>query len=195
MRTRTLLLLSSLIGISLGLSFLARKRLLPGDHLGGAGTSPVARTLATEDPMSAQPYRKTYSVARAYNARLDTCVDFNVEVIPPAGADVAWKPQPPIDLIQKLGKLGLSIERPCTEQFARRAVLATCVTTKRRDSQTLQLVEHHYEYATVGVDDTRMEDCVRMGGEWQALARNSEDFLHAKRLAIVRDLEAITEGS
>jgi hypothetical protein len=144
---------------------------------------------------TAQPYRKTFSVARTYNARLDTCFDFSVEILPPEGADSGWMPQPPSDLPQKLQKLGASIERPCAEQFANRSALATCITTNRRGDQALRLVEQHYDYATVGVDETRMDECLRLGGDWQALAKTSQAFLHAKRSAIVQDLETMSEGS
>lgn len=144
---------------------------------------------------AAQPYRRTYSVLRTYNTRLDTCFDFSVEVLPPEGADSSWIPQPPSDLVQKLGKFGTSIDRPCAEQFPEHSVLATCITTNRRGDQTLKLVERHYDYATVGVDDARMDECLRLGGDWQALAKNSQAFLHAKRAAIVQDLETMSEGS
>lgn len=143
----------------------------------------------------AQPYRQTFSVRRTYNTRLDTCFDFVVEIVPPEMAESDWLPQPPADLFLKLGKLGVAIERPCAEQFAERSVLATCITTNRRGNQTLRLFERHYDYVTVGVDDARMDECLRLGGDWQALAKNSEAFLHAKHAAIVQDLETMSEGS
>lgn len=140
-------------------------------------------------------YVKTYSVVSLHNDRLDACIDFIVRVEAPPGLGREFVPEPPLDLQKKLAKLGTEIDVPCVEQFATIPVLASCVATTQRSEQTLQLVERYYDYTTVGVDEARMDECLRLGGEWYAIAKNSPEYLHAKRASIVQDLEAMVQGS
>lgn len=142
-----------------------------------------------------EPLVRTFSVASLHNHRLDACIDLIARLDAPDAIGADFVLEPPADLPNKLAKLGAVIQGPCVEQFPDHAVLATCVATTRRDGQILQLVERYYEYTTVGLDDARMEECLRLGGDWNAIARSSPEFLHAKRSAIVQEFADMVKGT
>jgi hypothetical protein len=138
---------------------------------------------------------KTYSVANMKHDVLDDCIDFTVSVEQPLGATPEWAFKDAPDLRAELGKFGTQIRRSCTEQFADRLVLATCIAITKRDGQELQLVERYYDPATVGMEDLYMQECLRLGGTWEAIATDSPEFRKAAARARLRGLESLAAGS
>jgi hypothetical protein len=147
-------------------------------------------------PLAAkQTFVKTYSVANVKHDALDDCIDFTIRVDHPNGAAPEWATQDAPDLRAQLAKLGTEIRKPCKEQFADRLVLATCIAITKRDGQELQLVERYYNPGTVGMEDLYMQECLRLGGTWQAIAKDSPEFRKAEAEAKLRGLEALASGS
>jgi hypothetical protein len=138
---------------------------------------------------------RTYSVANLKDDSLDDCIDFTIRVAQPTGGDPEWASKDAPDLRAQLAKLGTEIRKPCTEQFADRVVLASCYAITKRDGQELQMVERYYNPATVGMEDLYMQECLRLGGTWEALAQDSPEFRKAKAEAKLRGLEALAAGS
>lgn len=144
---------------------------------------------------SHRAFVKTYSVANVKQDALDGCIDFTVRVELPGGATPEWATKDAPALRAQLAKLGAEIRKPCAEQFADRVALATCVAITKRDGQELQLVERYYNPDTVGMDDIYMQECLRLGGTWEAIAQDSPEYRRAANAAKLRGLESLAAGS
>jgi hypothetical protein len=143
----------------------------------------------------AREFAQTYSVASLRQDALDECVDFTIHVDLKGETAPEWTTKGAPELRAKLAKLGTELRKPCSEQFANRVVLATCVAISKRDGQELQLVERFYNPDTVGMDDLYMQECLRLGGTWEGLAQDSVEFRRAKADAKLRGLTALANDS
>jgi hypothetical protein len=137
---------------------------------------------------------RTFSVASLQHDVLDECIDLTVRLDVAVGNVPEWQSKDASDLRQRLARLGTELPRPCAEEFASRPVLATCLATTKREGQELELLERYYNFTTVGMDDIYMQECLRLGGTWQALAKDSPEFRKAQQDATLRRLESMAAG-
>lgn len=73
------------------------------------------------------------------------------------------------------------INQPCAKAFADRITLALCTLDQRTDAgSSMKLTIAHYDFATVGLSDERMSECLAGGGSWNPLSRDSALFRKAK---------------
>ncbi len=164
-----------------------RQSMVQGEAPTKAAATPLAPTGSV--------FVKTYSVANMKHDALDDCIDFTVRVEQPHGVALDWATKDAPELRAQLTKFGTEIRKPCSEQFADRLVLATCIAITKRDGQELQLVERFYNPATVGMEDLYMQECLRLGGTWEAIAKDSPEFRKAEARAKLHELESLAAGS
>jgi hypothetical protein len=156
----------------------------------------VASPKASAAPLTRdQAVVKTFSVANMRQDVLDDCIDFTIRVESPSATGLDWATKDAPDLHTHLAKLGTELRKPCSEQFADRLVLATCVAITKREGQELQLIERYYNPDTVGLDDIYLQECLRLGGIWEAVAKDSPEFRKARAKATLRGLTALASGS
>lgn len=103
------------------------------------------------------------------------------------------------EVLKKLAKGDDSttkLRQKCDVAFKDRLVLAKCTASSSKtigDGGVLDvaIVSHYYRFATVIDSDLFMKQCLQIGGTWDALSRESDDFKRAElqhRLKKVEDL-------
>ena len=163
--------------------------------------SVVSRSAAAQPPPSAprptnqSGFEKTFSVANSRQGSLEECVDLVVRVGPMVNGTAHSSDEVAARVQSRLMEFGTALKRPCAEQFATSLVLATCYAVTKREGQELELIQHYYNPTTVGLEDLYMRECLRLGGTWEALAKDSPEFRKARANATIRSLEALVAGS
>ena len=104
---------------------------------------------------------------------LDECVDATITVTPPddARADKAIA-----TMLEGLGKPTM-IKRPCRDEFPGRTIFATCQGRVSDKGITLEFGSTSF---SLPPDDTRMRDCLALGGEWNELPADSWEVKRAE---------------
>lgn len=110
----------------------------------------------------------TVSVAYFRDSQLDECDDFVVQ--PFAGGGVAATKAMVEDVRQRLsggeGK-GALLQTSCAEQFADRAVLASCSVPLDNPMGRVSLEARLYNARTATLTDIHMQECLKGGGAWR----------------------------
>jgi hypothetical protein len=152
-----------------------------------AATIPAARPAAVQAP---REKRLEAAAASFTKDHLDECVDVSFDITAPKGSGPDWKPPPDLDPASmfedkdkeptgssaKLTKLA----QRCDVQFADREPLARCEMPDRTETDKsgatvkVRLSASYYSFATVGVDDGIMRECLEREGKWSGVARNSD---------------------
>ncbi len=151
---------------------------------GRTGTVPSAPAAAAVVSAPPAEVREGIYFAVFRDEQLSECVSF-IGTRPPGAA-----PRTPEET-QKHGEEiaaeatkmnAIVIPRPCNEQFADRVPLATCTLPEERfeNGGKLQVVGAHYDYERVGNSDQYMRECMEDGGSWNALPRDSDEFLRGR---------------
>jgi hypothetical protein len=156
----------------------------------------------------------TGSYAHFEGSQLFECVDVTVDYLRPEDAGTDWKPKDdPVAVLMKDQKSSARITRPCAEQFADRIVLGTCVATlseknarskKGKDAGwtpglAITYSSSFFDFGDVGVNDARMAECMKLGGDWKGLARDSVEWHKAKldhdRKRLGKAVDKLNEGA
>jgi|GEM_PF-6905244 len=140
-------------GAALSSSSSAQSSPSPTNVDGGAIDSPPDASAAAPAP-DADAGRTLLGYAHFEKDELYSCTDRD------AGDEV------------KVGRGVVRLKHACTEQFRGRVVLATC--------EGARTTTRYYAFAAVGLDDARMAECLRDGGEWAAEPRDSKIWKDAK---------------
>lgn len=69
------------------------------------------------------------------------------------------------------------LAKSCAQQFADRVELASCTVT-RKDGVYVRAA--YYDFASVGEDDVEMSECIKAGGDWKSVSRDSRVWRAAK---------------
>jgi hypothetical protein len=128
---------------------------------------------------------------RLRDGRLSECADITATFVAPDPPPDNWPPAHP-DLPDDEDIT--YIERPCEEQFSDRLVLARCAMPTAEAEledgvrRTVSGMSYWYD-AIVLTDDRLMNECVREGGQWTAIDRNSREARSAVNDQELRDAE------
>ncbi len=150
--------------------------------------APVATAVVEVDAAPA-PRTLTYQVSLVRFAKdvLDDCTDFDLVVTPPADAGADWQPKEDVvGALAKSSKGFTKIAKRCEEQFSDRTALAACKNSfDRTDKKTgsswkVRATTHHFNFGTVGVSDSDMTLCLKDGGDWTSIPRDSKEWRQAK---------------
>lgn len=181
-----------------------------------AAVAPVVEP--APEPTGPQPVIRTVNAAHFDGDELFECLEFVIEYQPPDPAPATWPAGIPDQETATNGIVeqfeeddpAVVIQRPCTDQFRDRTPLATCVISRnipRNETGrvppgtviTLTSSARFYRAADVIDSDAQMRDCLRVGGDWQAIDRDSEAGREALRQdnrrqlrESVRDLQRVT---
>jgi hypothetical protein len=154
--------------------------------------SPVvsAEPAREPDPPPAREVTYTYSFfTTAADGTVDECSDISVIVTDPPDSGTEWltaKGGPFFNAAQFVKKNKCTeLQSVCTEQFADRKALASCVLEKNAVSDAgfvgkNRLVSHYYNYGLLSKSDTYMKQCLEIKGIWKAVPRDSSEWLAAK---------------
>lgn len=153
----------------------------PAQDAAPAPMQPVS--VASLPSAAPAPTSKQYEISFVHfeKDRLFECLDFslNFDIPPDAGPD--WKPKnDPVAELDKRVKPATRIAKTCAAQFPDRTVLASCTVKNAGDAGAMSLSTHFYNFADVGLDDRQMSECLKMKGDWDAVARTSPEWRKAK---------------
>lgn len=138
--------------------------------------------------------------------KLDECVDVAVDVTIAAGAvddakadaksdakaDAKAGANPADAVVEEMrkakepGTTTTKLAERCEVRFPNRQELARCEVplpaAKDKPGATTEVTidAYHYDFAMVGVDDSRMRECLSMKGKWSTLPSNSDAWILAK---------------
>jgi hypothetical protein len=154
-----------------------------------------------------QHFEDETSVAVFSSDKLDECVRFQVLYDAPAEAPSWPMAVSAADILTAEGGR-IRIKRPCEEQFAGMVALATCgvemdaaaffklgTSSKKKGKPDVAAAEpprpdpklvrfkmtaRYYLYANVFEDHSYMRDCLKMGGDWHAVAEDSPEYTRAR---------------
>lgn len=105
---------------------------------------------------------------------LSECVD--VLLVVPAGKDAGADPLAKFTLPKSKAT---PIPKACDEQFPDRKELGTCTLTFK-DAPGLKIDANYFRFEDVGLSDARMAECLKDGGEWDGLKKDSPEWRKAK---------------
>lgn len=153
-----------------------------------ASSAPVTKAAEPPPPPPApKPYAGRASVAHFEKDQIFECLDIAVDIPPPPDAGADWTPSEDIlgRTLKAMAKNSTKISKTCAEQFADRTVLASCTMkqngkTDAGTSASATITAHFYNFEDVGNDDAQMKDCLKGGGDWQAISRDSVEWKKAK---------------
>jgi hypothetical protein len=80
------------------------------------------------------------------------------------------------------------VSGPC-DNVVDRPELASCVVTKAENGVVIEGVSRFYAIEMIDGTDANMRNCLRDGGEWRAVKRDSREFRRAKLEGAMRDLK------
>lgn len=81
------------------------------------------------------------------------------------------------------------IPRPCREQFGDRVEWASCSINRAGASGgSLTMVDRYYDFGRAFDNDSFMQECLEMNGEWTAVPRTSPEWQRAQRERQVEEL-------
>lgn len=163
-----------------------------------ASSTPVAK--AAEPPPPAKQFVGEASFAHFVKDQIFECVDIAVVIPPPPGAPSDWKPSEDIfgRTVKAMSKDATKLSKTCDEQFADRTVLASCTMkqkgkTDAGTSASATVTANFYNFEDVGKDDSQMKDCLKGGGDWKAVSRDSVEWKKAKLEHSRKGLEKASE--
>jgi hypothetical protein len=156
-------------------------------------TPPVAAEappVAAEAPPAPTTSKHRISIAEVRDGTLQGCTDVDVEIHAP---DQGAPPR------EKLSEGMTYVDRPCSESFADRTVLATCTHTQELEvdagpNATLAFKAHVYDFERALGSDDEMLSCLREKGAWWALKKGSPEWRKARRDDNMRDLKSASRN-
>lgn len=149
----------------------------------GRSTAATERDAGPSAPpmISAQPAKLARaSIANTADNRLSECIDLSAE-----SEDL-------LNVALSRVEQGVTkLTKPCAAQFADRKPLATCASSIRLDGGLVQVRVAYFDYESVGENDENMSDCLKNGGDWQAVSRESREWHSAKLEFHQRELKKL----
>jgi hypothetical protein len=172
---------------------------------------PAPEATASPEPTSTEPEPLlSESVSFANFTKddvLDECTDFAIKITAPEGTDASAKTLARVvdagagivaGLMKDLqkGRNGSPLQRPCAQQFRTNPVLATCNTQNRDPWKNglvadVEVIARYYDLDVLTKSDSYMKDCLTGKGDWQAVARDSNEYREAEMARARHDLEKL----
>ena len=136
-------------------------------------------------PPPPAPIVVSVHIAKFGDDRLLTCMDITLSALPGEEPDGGMPDATALreELAPSGNTAGMrAIPRPCREQFGDRVEWASCsVSGARRSGGSASFVDRYYDFGRAFDDDTFMQECLEMNGEWTAVPRTSPEWQHAQR--------------
>jgi hypothetical protein len=132
--------------------------------------------------------RFTVHLAQFDGGRLLLCRDVTVDVEAPLGTEL----QDPFGNAPKAGNV--KVAKPCEESFRDRKELARCESPTEHSedagiTERLRLTTRYYDFGAALADDSEMQTCLQMKGQWTAIQRGTPEWRAASRAHALRDLQ------
>lgn len=142
-------------------------------------------------PAPVTPPGEEFSVASFRKGVLDECLDAHIIYGPEVTDEVKAGVRSALQAADKKGSKVTVLTKPCGEQFADRAELATCSTVE--DGTTINakifLVATYYNVSTVQDSDAYMQNCLEKKGNWKAAAKDDRAAARSRLQQRLRQLQ------
>src|SRR5690606_5369088 len=81
------------------------------------------------------------------------------------------------------------VARPCDETFSDRRSWATCLVDSRDETVSYDVASHFYDFSDVYGSDRRMRECMKSGGRWSAVPKDTPEWERAESQARLDEVE------
>jgi hypothetical protein len=145
-------------------------------------------------PTNATPMNVIASLAHWRGERLYECIDVTAT---PDGMDDSFADRVASSIADEMAKTKgvTTLTKPCREQFSDRTALASCTidgtdvvkakikkegkTTDSGGIASLTVRTRFYDYQDLQTDH-ELKDCLKEGGEWKAVSKDSDEWKRAR---------------
>lgn len=153
-----------------------------GEEASVEGPPPVVSPTEPAEAVVDNVVRRDLFGYSMLDGQIDSCSEIRVTLTPPDPLPADWPPPPrEVEAREDFTR----ISRPCREQFTDRTVLGTCTTTVNNEPnengiRSTSVATTLWYWGLVLTDDRVMNACIRNGGQWVGIDRNSLEAQQAR---------------